>query len=565
MKIKDELHHNLFLYALFALAVSGCSQKPFKDSPGHLPPLAELQKSQKGIPKPVLGKPFLPPPVNQRPEQRYTVVVHDVPVRELLFALARDAKVNVDIAPGISGNASLNAIDQTLPQILERLKRQIDIRYQLLDGTLVVSADLPYIVQYSVPYINLSRSSESEVSIATQISSTGTSDPTAGGGGSSGGSGSGSSNSATNVKNSSSHLFWETLLNNIRAILNNQDSMRGDKGMSGAGPETQTEKSPTDGSIIANQESGVIAVKASEKQHREIRKYIDNVVEHASRQVLIEATIVEVALSDEYQAGIDWRIIAANDKFKFEQSFQDLLGTATTAAAVSAPPVAIAVGANDVLAAIKMLDTFGNSRVLSSPKLMVLNNQTAVLKVVTNIPYFTTKAEISGGTATTTPITAFTTELHTVPVGLVMNVTPQISDNNSVIINARPTVSRVNGFVEDPNPAFRSLLNPVKSEIPRIEVREMESILKVGSGDIGVIGGLMQDSVENTTEGTPGLNRMDYIDNLFSFKKRDNKKTELVVFLRPRVIKTASTQGELKDFNTYLENPPVKFEVPEFK
>jgi general secretion pathway protein D len=556
MKINIELRHKTFIPAFFWFVISGCAQKPFEDSPGHLSPVSGYREQQSAIPKPVLSKPFLPPPAKLHAEQRFSIVVHDVPVRELLFALARDAKMNVDIAPGISGNISLNAIDQTLPQILERLKRQIDIRYQLLDGTLVISADLPYFVQYSVPYINLSRTSESEVSIATQISSTGTGSA----GGASSGGGSGSSNSATNVKTSSTHLFWETLLNNIRAILNNQDSMRGDKGMSGASPQTQTEKSPTDGSIIANQESGVIAVKASEKQHREIRKYIDNVVEHASRQVLIEATIVEVELNDSYQTGIDWRVVAAHGKFQFDQNFQDVIGIAGIAAA-AAPQTAIAIKGQDILASIKLLDTFGNSRVLSSPKLMVLNNQTAVLKVVNNIPYFTTKAEISGGTATTTPITAFTTELHTVPVGLVMNVTPQISDNNSVIINARPTVSRVNGSVQDPNPS----LSGVESLIPQIEVREMESILKVDNGDIGVIGGLMQNSVENSTSGTPGLSRIDYIDNLFGFKKRANKKTELVVFLRPRVIKTASIQGELKDFNAYLENPPVKFDVPEFK
>jgi general secretion pathway protein D len=546
--------------ALLALGIAGCVQQPFENSPGHLPAVAAPPQRPAAIPKPVLNQPFLPPPSKPRPEQHFSVVVHDVPVRELLFALARDAKINVDIAPEISGNASLNAIDQTLPKILERLKRQIDIRYQLLDGTLVISADTPYFVHYSVPYINLSRTSESEVSIATQISSTGTNSGsmTAGGtSGNTGGAGSGSSNSATYVKTSGSNLFWETLLNNIRAILNNRDSMRMEKGMSDAGTQLRLEKSPTDGSLIANQESGVIAVKASEKQHREIRNYIADVVEHASRQVLIEATIVEVALNDNYQAGIDWRMIADSGKFQFDQNYQNLIDVASTAA----PQTLVAIKGRDIMASIKMLDTFGNSRVLSSPKLMVLNNQTAVLKVVNNIPYFTTKAEISSSPVGGTPVRAFTTELHTVPVGLVMNVTPQISDNNAVIINARPTVSRVNGSIQDPNP---DLLD-VKSEIPQIEVREMESILKVDNGEIGVIGGLMQNSVENSTEGTPGLSRMDYIDNLFGFKKRGSKKTELVVFLRPRIIKSASTQGDLKDFNTYLENTPVKFDVPELK
>ena len=132
-------------------------------------------------------------------------------------------------------------------QILERLKRQIDIRYQILDDTLVVSADLPYFVQYSIPYINLSRTSQSEVSIATQISSTGSGGGSNGSssgsssgssGGMSGSGGSGSSNSATSVKTSSTYMFWETLLHNIRAILTNKDSVRTDEKSMGNGSGT---------------------------------------------------------------------------------------------------------------------------------------------------------------------------------------------------------------------------------------------------------------------------------------------------------------------------------------
>ena len=214
----------------------------------------------------------------------------------------------------------------------------------------------------------------------------------------------------------------------------------------GAGIGQQGTKQITEGSVIANQESGVIMIKASEKQHKEIRKYIDNVIEHASRQVLIEATIVEVALSDEYQSGIDWRVIADNGKFQFDQNYQNLIG----AAAGAAPQTVLAIKGQDILTSIKMLDKFGNSRVLSSPKLMVLNNQTAVLKVVDNIPYFTTKAEVSAATIGASAVKAFTTELHTVPVGLVMNVTPRKS------VTTTPSLSM-------PDPRFPGLMVPSKT------------------------------------------------------------------------------------------------------
>lgn len=543
-----------------ATLLTACTPRPFTESSGHLPAVEARQTPSSAIPDPVTGSALPPPPTLQEDEQRFTVVVHDVPVRELLFAVARDAQLNVDIAPDVSGNVSLNAIDQTLQAILDRLSQQVSLRYKMQDGTLLISGDTPYFVQYSVPYINLARTSESDISIATQISSTGTQAVQGTQGSSSGDSGGGSSNSATRVKTMGKHQFWDTLLDNVRAILRNRDSMR-EQGGSAQSSTAQADETGHDNNLIANPEAGVIAVRASAKQHHEVRRFLDNVVEHASRQVLIEATIVEVELNDDYQTGIDWSLLADHGKFSFGQSFGDLVGQAAGAVASTTPPVAIGYAGKEILGSIKMLEHFGNSRVLSSPKLMVLNNQTAVLKVVDNVPYFTTKAELSSGVQGSQPIRAFTTELHTVPVGLVMNVTPQISDNDTVIINVRPTVSRVNGSINDPNPD----LDPIKSQIPQIEVREMESILKVDSGDTGIIGGLMQDSLDNATDGLPGISKMGFIDNLFSFKKRVSRKTELVVFLRPRVIKTASTQSDLKDFNQYLENKPVKFEVPEFK
>lgn len=539
------------LTALFFFGVASCAQEPFKDSSGHLKTLSEQARTESfAIPEPVISDSFLPRPGRHQQEELFTVVVHEVPVNELLFALGRDANKNVDIAPGISGNVSINAIDQTLPQILERLKRQIDIRYRLLDDTLVISADTPYFVQYSVPYINLSRSSENEISIATQVASTG------GGADQASGSGGGSSNSATKVKSLSVYMFWETLLDNLRSILRGHDSLPNHTIGQQTGNNQSGGEVKFDNSIIAHQETGVIAIKATEKQHKEIRKYIDNVVEHASRQVLIETTIVEVELNDDYQTGIDWKLLGSNGKFEFTQNFQDLIG----AAAVSSPATLLAVKGRDVMASIKLLDTFGNTRVLSSPKLMVLNNQTAILKVVDNYVYFTTTAQQSQSVQGNT-LSTIETELHTVPVGLVMSVTPQIGQNDQVIINARPTISRVADEVQDPNP----LLTEVPSLIPVIQVREMESVLKVSSGDVGVIGGLMENSVNNETQGTPGLSRIPYLDNLFGFKIKKTRKTELVVFLRPRVIKTASIGGELRDFNTYLKNEPVQFNIPEFK
>ena len=471
----------------------------------------------------MLGAPILPPPKTQRPDELFTVVIHDVPVRELLFALARDAQINVDIAPGISGQVSINAIDQSLIQILERLKRQVDIRYRLQNELLIISPDTPYFVHYSVPYPNIVRTSSGKVTISTQIAATGTGESDGGGGGD-------GNNSSTQIKNTTDNNFWDTLVANMRSILHID-------GASDSGADSPVV-------VAANPGSGIISVNATQQQHGEIQLYLDKVLEHARRQVLIEATVVEVQLSDHYQAGVDWRLLADNNKATFTQS---LVGANLAAS----PFFSLAYTGTDLASTVTLLDEFGTTKVLSSPKLMVLNNQTALLKVVDNRVYFTTTVETD--TTQGVSVTTFETEVHTVPVGFVMSVTPQISRNRSVIINARPTISRIIRFVADPNPALAVV--GTENLIPEIQVREIESILKIQDGDIGIIGGLMQDDVDESTSGVPFLDRIPYLGNLFSFKDNDYKKTELVIFIRPQIIDSASLDSDLRRFKKFLSEP----------
>lgn len=147
---------------------------------------------------------------------------------------------------------------------------------------------------------------------------------------------------------------------------------------------------------------------------------------------------------------------------------------------------------------------------------MVLNNQTALLKVVDNIIYFTIDVEedIQENFINRT----FTSEIHSVPVGLVMSVTPQISNIDSVTLNVRPTISRVLKFVEDPNPALAD--SNTTSLIPEISVREMESVMQVNGGDTAIIGGLMQDEHGDDTSGVPGLRKLPWVGDLFSYKSQ---------------------------------------------
>ncbi|MBK9446077.1 MAG: secretin N-terminal domain-containing protein [Betaproteobacteria bacterium] len=278
--------------------------------------------------------------------------MNNVKVHDLLFALARDAKINVDIHPGISGYVTLNAIDQTLPQLLNRISKQVDMRFEIDGPNLAVMPDTPFLRNYQVNYVNMSRDVTSTVSTNTQIAAGGI--PGATGASTQGG----GNASRIQIKNDSKHRFWESLEKNIRDILQDTDKERivsrrsselteasirqsnlsataaGSGAVAGAntaaggavaGSGNQAAQSQAAANaqgqrqndskeyetvfaanVIINTETGVISVRGTSRQHQKVQEFIDKVIGNARRQVMIEATVVEVVLSDGYQQGIDW-------------------------------------------------------------------------------------------------------------------------------------------------------------------------------------------------------------------------------------------------------------------
>lgn len=506
------------------LAACGASNPPTM-SEGHL---GGDVATNDIIPSPVIEAPILPEPELRPNLETYTVVVNQVSVRELLFSMARDAKLNLDIDNNIKGKVTMNAIDQTLPQILERLTRQAAINYTLEDGSLHVRVDKPYLHLYNVNYLNMSRLSKGSVEVATEISSTG-----------SGEGGGGGNNSSSVVENTSNNEFWATLVVNIG-------------GMIGEEVKASKEKIETSQNIIVNRETGVLGVRATFRQHKQIQQLLDRVVGSAQRQVMIEATIAEVTLSDHYQAGIDWSAIRLDSLGNITGSIsQNLLG-----GNLGTTPVFQLSGNNtnssgdNMTATLKALETFGDVKVLSSPKVMALNNQTAMLKVVDSEVYFL--IDVEKGTIVDGAIIpgVVTTNIHTVPVGFVMSVMPYVDENDVVTLHVRPTISRIIGKAVDPNPALAE--EGIVNEVPIIQVREIESVLKVNNGDTAVIGGLMQDQINKKQSGVPILSSIPLIGALFSYQDEEYVKSELVIFIRPVVVHDASLTGDLKEYRKYL-------------
>jgi len=535
----------------FTLVLGACVHVPMQPaqlSDTHL--RVEDAEASGTVPPTVQISTILPRPKPTARPETYSVVVNAVKVQELLFALARDAKLNIDVHSGIGGTVTLNAIEQTLPQLLSRISRQVDMRWELDGPNLVVMPDSPYLRNYRIDYVNMERLAAGTVGVSSQIG--GGSGLGGSGGGAAGGGGSNSS--STTVRNTSDNRFWGTLERNIRDILRETDRIIPAGGAPQAAPVPAAPGAPAAAapaasgptfreaaSVIVNAEAGIIVVRATSRQHEKIQEFLDHVLANAKRQVLIEATIAEVQLNNLYQQGIDWTALRSRGE-------TTVTGTQTAAGIPSASGIpnifSLAINSANISGMLQLLESFGNVRVLSSPKLSVLNNQTALLRVVDNIVYFNVQSSqtATGGTNNQV-LTAVTTTAVTVPVGFVMNVTPQISSDDTILLNVKPSTTRLIRFVNDPNP-----LLTIPNQVPQLRMREMESLIKVNSGQIAVLGGLIEDSINDIEDTVPILNSIPIVSWFFSSRNRTNTKTELVVFLRPIVVKDASIDGDFRAF-----------------
>jgi MSHA biogenesis protein MshL len=596
------LQHRLFLRpSLLCLGVAvlvACAAPPPPiPSNQHLLPSAHVSGR---APEFAMVAPLPPAPRPSVRQELYSVVMNKVDVQDLLFALARDAKLNIDIHPSIAGVVTMNVHDQTLTEVLDRVARQVDLRYEIDGRSLSIQPDSPYLKHYRVDYPNIQRDTKSSIATSTNVASTG------GGAGSTGGSGGGSNASTTSIENTSNNRFWLTLTTNLTDLLRETDKIWPDQavGMSpGVTPEVAplaatpvatvnpalrmlamandpaTASPPSNvgatantnvsrsifreaASVIVNSETGLISVRATQSQHAKVGDFLDRVLSSARRQVLIEATIVEVDLSNRFQQGIDWSLLQTAGANKDTgitirpvgggANGLQTGGVVSAIASVTFNQFRLWNGDTDLSAMLSLLESFGTLKVLSSPKVSVLNNQSSVLKVVDNKVYFT--ISVTPGTAATTTTAAtpaiYTTDIKTVPIGFLMTVVPQISEGNEVTLNLRPTISRITGYATDPNPVLAQ--NNLVNRIPEVQTREMESVLRVQSGNIAILGGLMQDSRNNNTDGVPGLSQIAGLGHLFKFRNDSSSKSELVIFLRPTVLKDASLNADLKNFRSML-------------
>lgn len=570
------------------MLLTACSGIPATSSQAFTPSEQHIQYPTTHIPGtiPEISTIIPPsPPKHLGKKDKYSLIVSNVPVQEILFALARDAQINLDIHPAVQGNITINAIDQTLPQILERITKLIDIRYELVDNNLLIVPDTPYLKTYPIDYVYINRDLDGGISNATQLTSTAN------------GNNPNANNSNISLKSTSRNHFWEHLEANIKDILRETDKILPEgssetiiqqssntnttgtgilppgnskkqlviKGgiesspnaaaISGEGTTITRQSTFREAaSVIINPETGIVSVRATRKQHEKIQELISHILSSAHRQVLIEATIVEIRLNRQYQQGINWASLNAygGSSLNINQAGSGSLTAANSGSIFTLAYADSNSGIGNLSASIKLMESFGKVKVLSSPKLSVMNNQTAILRVVDNYVYFTINATTVSSTGGAPAVTTYSTTSNSVPVGFTMSVTPQISDNDTVLLNLRPSITRLFGFVNDPNPDLAKA--GVVSQIPQTQTREMESVIQLTNNQIAVMGGLIQDELNYQSDETPWLGRIPLIGGLFKYRNDKNMKSELVILLKPLVIKEPSITGDYQSFHNRLSS-----------
>ncbi|GAA0588800.1 hypothetical protein GCM10009099_28090 [Caenispirillum bisanense] len=316
----------------------------------------------------------------------------------------------------------------------------------------------------------------------------------------------------------------------------------------------------------------MVSVFTTRRQHEKIAAYLRDVVRRTETQVLIEAKIVEVNLFEQFRAGINWDVA-----FKGARAATNLTQNLLDETGFNSPLGALAVvsgriGNVDIGAAVDFVDQFGTTRTLSSPRLTVLNNQNAVLKVAENDVYFTIEIEREIDIETGRETRTYTADVHTVPIGVIMSVQPSINaETGQIKMNLRPTVSRITRRV--PNPAVdlqvaeirasSSVTIPqIQSTIPVVEVRELDSMVTMQSGEVLALGGLMQERSNNEDSGVPGVKDVPLLGAPFKRENKDTNIVELVIFLRATIVNGRDSvhPADVELYNKFTPDPrPIAF------
>ncbi len=537
----------------------------------------ESATAQKGSQPNAVREALLPPLRAEMPkvpgapvEPRFDLVVNTAPARQVFLSIVSGTRYSMIVNPAVSGTLSLNLKDVTVREALEAIREVYGYEFRI-DGTriYVESAGLQTRV-FQVNYLIGLRSGRSDV----RVSSGAISGPAQGGGGAAIPAGAAApatpgqatspalgafglssiataSLDASRVSMVSQSDFWNEITFALRALI-------------GTGPGRN---------LVVSPQSGVIVIRAMPDELRSVEKYLKAMRLSVERQVMIEAKVVDVTLNNAYQAGINWAAFPNSHRITagvFGSNTQlgttgnlstgnaaitvdpagrtlatgvlgtGLAGTAVSAAgAVGAGVFGLAVQTKDFAALLQFLDSQGNVQVLSSPRVAALNNQKAVLKVGTDQFFVTnvtgTPVQTAGGVTTAIQLTP---TLNSFFSGVSLDITPQIDEDGNIFLHIHPLVSNV--VQQDLTFNFGGVANAADTTLPlaRSSINETDTIVRVQDGNIVALGGLMKVDVANDRSGIPLLQDIPGVGGLFGNTTRTRTKRELVILLKPTIIKS---------------------------
>lgn len=541
--------------ATMALTMAACASAPHPRAPAgldtHFAPLPKAGPRPTPTPlAPSLDLSSLLPPMptdglDAIGEQRFDIAASNLPAKDFFLSLARDADVNLVIPPTLDGRISLSLQDVSLDQVLAAVSDLHAYEIEKTSYGYRISNEGLHSRVFQVDYLNVEREGvsrsrvsggdmqERAINRADANERTRRQNP--------------DDSTGIQIETRSKANFWADLELGLSQLLNGQEGR----------------------SVTVNPQSGVIVATASQRELKQIERFLSAMEGSLLRQVMLEAKIVEVTLRDGFQSGINWSSLSKvgnHGSLQLTQSGSNLVsgGSAASAgnngqllsgalpnlAAASAfgGAFSAAIQLKDFAGFIELLQTQGDVQVLSSPRVSTLNNQKAVIKVGTDEFFVTDIASTTinaGNAITNTPSVSLTPFFS----GIALDVTPQVSADGVVTLHVHPTVS-------DVKESARSLpLGNSNRDVPLAvsNIRESDSIIRARSGQVVVIGGLMQTSIEDRSAGVPGISQVPLVGSLFRHTQRSTIKKELVILLRPIVIEDGDWTAQAQQSQQALQ------------
>jgi MSHA biogenesis protein MshL len=479
-----------------------------------------LQQAQgKVAPPPAVQAALIPPLTSSTSFSggpRFDVAANDMPAREFFLSLMEGAGQNLVVHPEVTGTITFSLRRVTLEEVLAAVRdsygydyRRTSYGYQILPNKVVTRS-------YDLNYLNLQRLGESDTRVSSgQVESTESDSSSSDDGGSSSSDRSVTTLNASKVVTTSNVDFWKEVQGVVQAIVGGEEG----------------------NSVVVNPQASLLVVRANSADQENVARFLEQAQRNLQRQVVLETKILEVQLNDGFQAGISWEKIGGDVSGGIDGATIDgpnnIDGVFSTV-----------LSFGDFTGLIQLLQTQGEVRVLSSPRISTLNNQKAVIKVGTD-EFFVTEVSSNSSTTTVAGVTQPTQDVTLTPFfsGISLDVTPQIDQNDVVTLHVRPTVSRV---VDQNKTIVLGEDNIFNLPLALSTSRQSDSIVRARSGQVVVIGGLLQNNNQNTDAEVPWASTLPIVGNLFKQQRKALQKSELVILMRPQVVSEDVWLDEIK-------------------